>query len=466
MASRSLSALAGLLLAAPAGADFAHLVKDAAGVWWFEQNGERFLSFAANHVNDGGLDDGVGGRERAVCVAATKNALCGDSLNFAGQLNYAPYFNVTQEKHGSVEAWAAASVLDLGAWGFNGISGWSNVAAENAAREAGMHSFHLLDIGVTWPFAWSKGLDFDVFSANFSSQAAAIAAAAVPQRANDESLLAWQTDNELNYFQLGLATYLGEYEAGAGGAACVAWLQQRYATLAAINAAWNISATTWTGAPTGVGYHLAHDARVNKAAVTVDDNGWIAVVMDVYFNVTTTQIRLRDPNHLISGLRFGLYDDFVLAVAAKYCDFLDVHDYDDMPHIERMAATYAATGKPMVLGEFSFTAADSNMPNTHGARAGNPATTQTRRAAMYEAYATALVEQPFIIGYGWWNFVDEPSTGRWPDGENSNYGLRTLADDPYSILTSTMMRVHAGAKAAHIAGPRRAGGAGGGDGGL
>ena len=135
-------------------------------MWWFEQNGERFLSFAANHVNDGGLDDGVGGRERAVCVAATKNELCGDSLNFAGQLNYAPYYNVTQEKHGSVEAWAAASVLDLSAWGFNGVSGWSNVAAESAARSAGMHSFHLLDIGVTWPFAWDKGLDFDVFSAN------------------------------------------------------------------------------------------------------------------------------------------------------------------------------------------------------------------------------------------------------------------------------------------------------------
>ena len=58
------------------------------------------------------------------------------------------------------------------------------------------------------------------------------------------------------------------------------------------------------------------------------------------------------------------------------------------------------------------------------------------------------------VGYGWWNFVDEPSTGRWPDGENSNYGLRTLADDPYTILTGTMARVHAGAKDLHSAGPR------------
>ena len=390
-----------VLGAAPlARADFAHLVKDAAGAWWIEQNGKRFLSFAANHVNDGGLDDGVGGRERAVCVAATNNSLCGDSLNFAGQLHYAPYYNVTQAKHGSVEAWAAASVLDLEAWGFNGISGWSNAAAEDAARAAGMHSFHLLDIGVTWPYAWSKGLDFDVFSANFSDQAAAIAAAAVPPRANDESLLAWQTDNELNYFQLGLSTYLGEYEAGPGGAACIAWIQTLYPSLAAVNAAWGISATTWTGSPTGVGYHLAHDGGVNKAKVASDNLAFIAVVMDRYFNVTVGEIRRHDPNHLVSGLRFGLYDDAILAVAAKYCDLLDVHDYSDMPGIARMRATYASLGKPMVLGEFSFTAADSNMPNTHGARAGNPCTTQTQRAAMYEAYATALIQEPFIVGYG------------------------------------------------------------------
>ena len=102
----------------------------------------------------------------------------------------------------------------------------------------------------------------------------------MPQRANDESLLAWQTDNELNYFQLGLATYLGEYAGGAGGAACIAWLQAKYLTLDAVNAAWNITATTWAGSPTGVGYHLAHDCCVKKAAVAEDDNGWIAVVMD------------------------------------------------------------------------------------------------------------------------------------------------------------------------------------------
>lgn len=94
----------------------------------------------------------------------------------------------------------------------------------------------------------------------------------------------------------------------------------------------------------------------------------------------------------MSGLRFGLYDESILVVAARYCDVLDVHDYGDLPNIAAMRQTYALTGKPFLLGEFSFTASDSNMPNSVGARAGNPSTTQTQRAAMYEKYATALVQ--------------------------------------------------------------------------
>jgi hypothetical protein len=101
-------------------------------------------------------DDGVGGRERAVCQSETNNSLCGDSLNFGGTLQYAPYYNVTQDKYnGNETAWAAASIGRLQAVGFNGISGWSARVAEEAAARAGVYYFHLLDIGVTW---WVGGV--------------------------------------------------------------------------------------------------------------------------------------------------------------------------------------------------------------------------------------------------------------------------------------------------------------------
>lgn len=50
-------------------ADFVHLVQDSGGVWWLEHNGARFMSLGINHVNNGGMDDGVGGRESVLCQA-------------------------------------------------------------------------------------------------------------------------------------------------------------------------------------------------------------------------------------------------------------------------------------------------------------------------------------------------------------------------------------------------------------
>jgi len=243
-----------------------------------EQNGVKFTSRVVNHVNNGGPDDGVNGRESALCQAATNNTLCGDSLNFGGALGFSPYWNVVKAKYnGSIDAWAAASVSTLAALGFNGLSGWSARAAEVAAAAKGMRSFHLLDIGVTWPNAWSRGLDFDVFSSNFSDQVDAIAAAVVPKYANDESLLAWQTDNELNYMQLGLVTYLDTYADSEGGPACIAYLQARFGSLAALNSAFAMYAASWAG-PDGVGAHLQHDKGLNTTAIEEVNVDWIANV--------------------------------------------------------------------------------------------------------------------------------------------------------------------------------------------
>ncbi len=132
-------------------------------------------------------------------------------------------------------------------------------------------------------------------------------------------------------------------------------------------------------------------------------------------------------------------------------DFLDQHDYGDLPNVTLLEQMFKDTGKPIILGEFSFTAADSNMPNTRGARAGHPERTQTRRAEKYLAFATEVAKAPFMLGYGWWNAFDEPSTGRWPDGECSNYGIFSLAGDIYTTLAAAMTKFHAGAGALHEA---------------
>ena len=119
----------------------------------------------------------------------------------------------------------------------------------------------------------------------------------------------------------------------------MAWLQRRYPTLDALNAAWGSRAGAWTG-PDGVGFHLQHDRGLNTTAVAADNVEFIANgVMDRYFNLTFSAIRRHDPNHLISGLR-GYFGDaalpVMLAAARQGVDLLDFHDYSDLPDVALM----------------------------------------------------------------------------------------------------------------------------------
>ena len=77
-----------------------------------------------------------------------------------------------------------------------------------------------------------------------------------------------------------------------------------------------------------------------------------------------------------------------------------------------MAGIYAAIDKPLLLGEFSFTAWDSNLPNSRGARSctwkakqhpncSYVRTTQNERSDGFTKFVTMLASAPFVVGYHW-----------------------------------------------------------------
>jgi hypothetical protein len=64
---------------------------------------------------------------------------------------------------------------------------------------------------------------------------------------------------------------------------------------------------------------------------------------------------------------------------------------------------------------------DSGLPNTKGA--GLTVATQALRAQGYKNYTTTLAPHPSLVGFHWFQWVDQPVDGRESDGENSNFGL-------------------------------------------
>jgi hypothetical protein len=174
---------------------------------------------------------------------------------------------------------------------------------------------------------------------------------------------------------------------------------------------------------------------------------FLRTVAAEYFRVCAEAIRRYDPNHLILGCRFAGYaPPEVVQSMGDAVDVVSYNNYDFLPPVEKLRQIHEWTGKPILLTEFSFKAMDSGLPNTRGA--GKPVATQQERAEHFDQYVTALLDLPFAVGFHWFEYADEPAEGRF-DGENSNYGLVDIHDEPWAILTERMRSVNASLEARH-----------------
>jgi hypothetical protein len=70
--------------------------------------------------------------------------------------------------------------------------------------------------------------------------------------------------------------------------------------------------------------------------------------------------------------------------------------------------------------------------------------TQEQKAACYRIFANMVAELPFMVGYHYFMWADEPALGissTFP--EDSNYGLVNEKDEPYAPFTKTAAQVNA-----------------------
>lgn len=59
---------------------------------------------------------------------------------------------------------------------------------------------------------------------------------------------------------------------------------------------------------------------------------------------------------------------------------------------------------------------------------------------MYEYYIKSCLENPYIVGAHWFQYVDEPTLGRF-DGENYNAGFLDVCDNPYPEMIEASRKV-------------------------
>ncbi|HXI84274.1 MAG TPA: hypothetical protein VNL17_09330 [Verrucomicrobiae bacterium] len=340
------------------------------------------------------------------------------------------------------QAWARATARRLESWGFNTAAAW---CSEELYQQPIYHA------RVVWLCGPSRNEDrlIDVFSAEYAQAVEQVATREVAPYKDDPWLIGYFLNNELPWYgEHGwpedpnhslFDRYLALPLSAPGRQELFRFLHEQYADITALNADWTTSAGTWE--------------ELEKQPVLLPKNrtakrlkyAWAGRVADRYFSICVASVRRHDSNHLILGCRFAVKPPrAVMEALAKYTDVVSINMYSKNGKVDLgyLRDTHALTKKPVLITEFSWRAMQNSSGdrNTEGAEV--TVDTQAERAERYRAFVSKVADEPYIMGTHWFQYLDQPPGGRWIDGEDSNYGIVDIHDQPYKELVEAMTEVH------------------------
>ncbi|MGM0504535.1 MAG: hypothetical protein ACQESQ_07945 [Bacteroidota bacterium] len=172
-------------------------------------------------------------------------------------------------------------------------------------------------------------------------------------------------------------------------------------------------------------------------------------VYDTYKKFITTvnsAIKKYDPNHLNLGLRFGGNppDEIIKASSDIGFDVFSLNIYGYTTYKDRLERIDHFTGLPIIIGEFHF-----GTPGRGLAPGLAQTSSQEERGVAYRYYVENAAAHPSVIGTHWFQWWDQPSTGRY-DGENYNIGFVNVTDVPYKELVEAAKVTHHRIKDIHL----------------
>lgn len=375
-------------------------VEQVDGRWWFvDPDGHLFFSTSSTGIGAGGGEARVQGREDYFTALPPRD------LNLGGRRSGPGFYawNLVR-RHGTnaPTKWVDLALARLGSWGLNTIGNWSEPRLWDAHKKA-----YQVNLGGWGMREGYLGLP-DVYSDEFLKIADRDAAAQCAPRKDDPWLLGYFIANE------------------------PPWPGRESLVIDMI----------LEGKPSAI------QREANSFLADGDTperrKQFIYRAFNKFLEVTMAAIRRHDPNHLILGLRFG--GGVPPAEMLRACKAFDVYSlnvYSTEVSVKNMEEIYRVTGRPILVGEFHF-----GVPG----RGLAPGLVQVRdlaeRGIAYRYYVEQAAAFPAFIGSSWFQWVDQPCTGRM-DGENYNIGLVDVTDRPYADLIEAMRNTHRRLQSVH-----------------
>ncbi|MFC7292748.1 agarase [Hirschia litorea] len=351
-----------------------------------------------------------------------------------------------QEPESYIKKWEEVTLDRMKDWGFTSFGNWvdpafyPNEQVPYFANGWIIGDFKTLQPGVE---RWSPMPDF--FDPVFAERAKATISVIAEEVQGSPWCAGIFVDNEKAWGELegsvvaryGVITDALSKDAAdsPAKAAFTAHLKDKYDTIDALNAAWNTNIADWTAFEASQRFETYTDAHV------ADLSGMLEMLGEQYFKVVHGTLEEYLPNHLYMGARmanWGMPPEIIKA-SVKYSDALSFNIYEEGVQ-EKNWAFLEEIDLPTVIGEFHIgTTSDSGLYNPGIVHAHD----QKDRARMYKQYMQSVLDNPYFVGAHWFQYMDEPVTGRAYDGENANIGFVNVADIPYPELVDAAKEFNA-----------------------
>jgi len=324
--------------------------------------------------------------------------------------------------------WPEATKARLRSWGFNTIGNWSDWGLMASAKipfvASGSVSASVRRIEGGGGY-WAKMVD--VYDPAFSDAADRGLGPVAKQFTGNPYCIGFFSDNELAWEAVERGPLASPPDQPAR-IAQVQMLRAKYGSLERVNAAWGTRASSWE--------ELRVPERPN-AACKADLYEFQYAFARRYFETCRGVFREYAPHHLYLGCRFSSAPRPAVRACADVADVVSFNLYQREINPEDWTGKNELP-KPIIIGEFHFGARDRGM--FHEGLV--PCLNQKERAQAYAQYVRSVATCPAFVGCHWFQYIDEPLTGRWFDGENYNIGFVDVTDTPYPELVRAARAIH------------------------
>ncbi|MEO8427243.1 MAG: hypothetical protein ABI651_09045 [Verrucomicrobiota bacterium] len=392
--------------ATSAGKPFAIQQQDGI-TWLIRPNGERFFSFGVCCVSMG----------------ATRQTFDPDNPGYSAFRHY-PDSN----------RWAEATLKRLKSWGFTTIGAWSEFQTFRQCRDMDVSFAPVLHIGATAGAPW-----WDMWDPKIVDRMEQVARDQILALRDDPRLIGYFSDNEIGWWNATLFKMTLEQGPTSG---------QRKRLMDLLRGTYR---NDWSEllkdfAPEGAEDWQQLEQR-GMLFLRPGGNGirtmrsFLGLLAERYYSLVHDIIRKYDQRALILGDRYqSFFYPEVARSCAPYVDAVSSNlnaNWNDGTFARFYLETlHALTGKPILIGEFYMAAGENRSGNKNDHGIYPVVTTQKERAAGFANTLHSLLGIQYVIGADWFQYYDEPTHGRG-DGENFNFGLVDIHDQPYAALTTT-----------------------------